>query len=228
MAAVQSVTGNSQTDIFAAMGLGKKESVAGLGEIDKAKDQFMTLLISQIRHQDPLNPMQNAEFTTQLAQINTVQGIEKLNTTLTSLLNNYEAGQAMQAAAMIGKNVLIGGKNMQLTERGGIAGMNLLDHAEKVSVTIKDGNGLVMRTLDLGAADPGISSFFWDGKTDAGEVAVPGKYSFSIDAQKGNDPVGSESLEAGTVVAVTRNTNGFMLDLGSLGDFSFEDIKQIL
>jgi flagellar basal-body rod modification protein FlgD len=228
MAAVQSSTTAAGADIFAALGLAKKETAAGKGGIGQAQDQFMTLLITQIRNQDPLSPMQNAEFTSQLAQINTVQGIEKLNATLSSLLNNYDSGQAMQAAAMIGQHVLVAGDKLELTSAGGIAGFELQGAAESVKVTIKDGNGLLMKTLELGAATAGPSSFYWDGKTESGEAAVSGNYSFAIEAVKGNDSVGNSALQVGTVNAVTRQGSGFKLDLGSLGDFSFDDVKQIL
>ena len=228
MASIQNTAANSSVDKFAALGLNKKETVAGKDGIGAAQDQFMTLLITQIRNQDPLNPMQNAEFTSQLAQINTVQGIEKLNTTLASLVSNYEGGQAMQAAAMIGKHVLVNGSQMELTSSGALAGFDLAGAAEKVKVTIKDGNGLIMKTLDLEASAAGPSSFFWDGKTESGEPAVAGRYSFSLEASKGIDSVGSTALQIGTVNAVTRSAAGFKLDLGNLGDFSFDDVKQIL
>jgi flagellar basal-body rod modification protein FlgD len=228
MAAVQSSTAGSGAEIFAALGLGKKETAAGKGGIGEAQNQFMTLLITQIRNQDPLSPMQNAEFTSQLAQINTVQGIEKLNATLASLLDNYDSGQAMQAAAMIGKNVLVDGNSMELTAAGSIGGFELQAAAEKVKVTVKDVNGLVMNTLDLGAATAGPSTFYWDGKTESGEAAVAGQYSFTVEAVKGNDPVGSSALQVGIVNAVTRQGSGFKLDLGLLGDYSFDDVKQIL
>jgi flagellar basal-body rod modification protein FlgD len=129
---------------------------------------------------------------------------------------------------MIGQHVLVAGNNLDLTSAGGIGGFELQGAAEKVKVTIKDGNGLLMKTLDLGAAPAGTTSFYWDGKTESGEAAVSGKYSFAVEAVKGNDAVGNSALQVGTVNAVTRQGSGFNLDLGSLGDFSFDDVKQIL
>lgn len=227
MATVQSAT-TGVTDPFAGLGLGKATNKETANSMDAAADRFLKLLVTQIRNQDPLNPMDNAQMTSQLAQINTVNGIEKLNSALNRLVDFYEGGQAMQAADMIGKHVLVGGSDLQLTNAGGVAGYDLAGAADQVKATISDGNGLVMRTLLLGAAEAGTGNFFWDGKTDAGEAAVNGKYSFQIEATRGTDPVGSTALTIGTVSAVTRNNNSFELDLGELGGYRFEDIKQIL
>lgn len=70
---------------------------------EEQQDRFLTLLVTQLKNQDPLNPMDNAEMTSQMAQMSTVSGIEKLNTTLNSLVDNIGTSQSMQAASMIGK-----------------------------------------------------------------------------------------------------------------------------
>ena len=229
MATVQSAT-TTPTDIFSSLGLGKKADAAGTaaGGMQDVQDRFLRLLVTQIKSQDPLNPMDNAQMTSQLAQINTVNGIEKLNAAISRLVDFYEGGQAMQAADMIGKHVLVAGKDLQLTNAGGIAGYNLTTPADEVKVTIKDANGLVMRTLSLGQAEAGTGNFFWDGRTDAGETAVNGNYRFELEATRAGNVVAGETLTVGTVNAVTRTSNGFELDLGELGGFKFDDIKQIL
>ena len=129
---------------------------------------------------------------------------------------------------MIGKHVLVEGKSLDLTSVGAIAGYELAAPADKLKVTIKDGNGLLMRTLELSELEAGTGNFFWDGNTDAGVPAVAGKYRFEIEATQGEDTVGSTALTVGTVNAVTRNMNGYELDLGELGGFRFEDVRQII
>ena len=86
---------------------GKKNSTAN--SIDKAQDRFMTLLVTQMKNQDPLNPMDNAQVTSQMAQLSTVTGIDKLNNTLESLIGSVQTGQSYQASSMIGHNVLVAG-----------------------------------------------------------------------------------------------------------------------
>ena len=227
MTTVQS-TGSS-SDVFSNLGLGKKTAA----EVDPdslkgAEDRFLKLLVTQIRNQDPLNPMEQAEMTSQLAQLNMASGIEKLNASIAALVGSYEESQTMQAASMIGKHVLVEGKTLALTSVGAMAGYELTGPADTLKVTIKDGNGLVMRTLELSDLEAGTGNFFWDGNTDAGVPAVAGKYSFEIEATRGKDTVGSEALAVGMVNAVTRSTNGYELDLGELGGFRFNDVRQII
>ena len=232
MATVQSSTSTKASEVFSNLGLTKSSSSSDKGKtgsvMDEAENRFMRLLVTQIKNQDPLNPMDNAQMTSQLAQINTVNGIEKLNASINKMVEYFQGGQAMEAAGMIGKHVLVPGSAMQLTAAGGIGGFELKAPADEVKVTIKDSNGLVMRTLQLGEAEAGTGNFFWDGKTDGGVAAVPGNYSFLIEATRGKDGVGSEALTVGTVNAVTKSSNGFELDLGEMGGFKFEEIKQIL
>ena len=78
-----------------------------------------------------MNPLDNAQVTSQLAQLNTVNGIEKLNTTLTQLLAGYNETQAMQAAGMIGKNVMVAGNKLPLASGAAYGGVQLDAAAEK-------------------------------------------------------------------------------------------------
>lgn len=227
MATIQS-TGSS-TDIFSNLGLGQKTASAlDPNSLKGAEDRFLKMLVTQIRNQDPLNPMEQAELTSQLAQLNMASGIEKLNASISALVGSYEESQTMQASAMIGKHVLVEGNSLDLTSAGGFAGYELTGAADQLKVTIKDGNGLVMRTLEINDAEAGTGNFFWDGKTDAGVAAVAGKYSFEVEATQGEDTVGSLPLTIGTVNAVTRSNTGYELDLGELGGFQFVDVRQII
>jgi flagellar basal-body rod modification protein FlgD len=194
----------------------------------EAEDRFLTLLTTQLKNQDPLNPMDNAQLTSQLAQISTVNGIEKLNATLQTLLSNMTDTQAMQAATMVNRGVLVPGASMALGESGGIGGFELATGVDDMTVTIKDANGLVMRILSLGAQDAGIHPFVWDGKTDAGAQAVLGNYSFSLAAKRGGEATTATALAYGLVQAVTRNNGTLTLDVGSLGAFGMTDVKQII
>jgi flagellar basal-body rod modification protein FlgD len=224
---VQSST--SAADTFANLGLNKKAGGASdPNSMNETQDRFLKLLVTQVKNQDPLNPMDQAEMTSQIAQINTVNGIEKLNATLSSLVGSYQSAESMQAAAMIGKHVLVGGNGLDLTSAGGIGGYELSTGADKLKVTIKDSNGLVVRTLEDSDLEAGPGNFFWDGKNDAGAAAVAGRYRFEIEATQGDKTVGSEPLTIGTVSAVSRSATGFELDLGALGAVTFDEIRQIL
>lgn len=192
-----------------------------------AQDRFLKLLTTQLKNQDPLNPMDNAQMTSQLAQISTVDGIEKLNATLQKLLSSSVDGEAMQAAALVGHQVMVAGNGLQLGDTGAIGGLVLTSGADQVVVSIKDQNGLAMRTLTLGNLDAGTHNFAWDGKTDAGVQAVNGSYGVSVAAHRGTEKITAETLELASVSNINRSTQGVTLDLGRLGLVRFSDVKQI-
>jgi flagellar basal-body rod modification protein FlgD len=196
-------------------------------KITEAQDRFLKLLTTQLQNQDPLNPMDNAELTSQLAQISTVEGIEKLNTTLEKMMASTTEGEVMQAAGMVGKSVMVAGSQMALTDAGAVSGVQLDGFADKVQVTIKDSNGLALRTLGLGKLQAGLHNFTWDGKTDAGVQAVNGTYSVTIAASAGNEKVKATALELARVESVTRNATGTAIEVGRFGQLSMNDIKQI-
>jgi flagellar basal-body rod modification protein FlgD len=192
-----------------------------------AQDRFLKLLTTQLKNQDPLNPMDNAQMTSQLAQISTVDGIEKLNATLQKMLASSASAEAMQAAALVGHQVMVAGSGLQLGDTGAAGGIDLGASADQVTVTIKDVNGIVMNALNLGALDAGVHDFGWDGKTAAGVKAVNGAYSISVSATRGGDKVAATALQLASVQNINQSSQGVSLNLGALGLVMMSDIKQI-
>jgi flagellar basal-body rod modification protein FlgD len=188
----------------------------------------MTLLTTQLKNQDPLNPMDNAQMTSQLAQISTVDGISKLNTTLSKLIDSQSQTQTLQSASLVGHGVLVAGSNLTLQNGSGIGGFELTGAADNVSVQIKDANGIVVRTLSDSGMAAGVYPFTWDGKTDSGAQAVDGQYSISVTATQGANKVTVNNLQYGTVNSVAGTGTGISANLGTLGQFGMSDIKQIL
>lgn len=221
MTTVQSTSSSSSTSATSATAKSSSSSA-------DIQDRFLNLLVAQISNQDPLNPMDNAQLTSQLAQISTVTGIEGVNSTLSSLVNSLGEAQAMQSADMIGKSVLVPGKNMTLSKSAGYAGVKLSGDADQVTVTIKDAKGKVVQTETLGAQKAGNVSFAWDGKASDGTTAADGDYTFTVSAVRGETTVTAEALQYGTVSAVTRTSDGFALDLGALGMVKFSDVQQVI
>ena len=194
---------------------------------EEAQERFLKLLTTQLQNQDPLNPMDNAQMTSQFAQISTVEGIEKLNQTLQKVMNSTIDAEAMQAASMVGHEVMVSGNGLELTEAGAVSGLELPEAADLVKVTISDSSGSPVRTLTLADLGPGMHNFTWDGMSDAGAKAVAGNYRLSFEATRGEDRVSATGLELASVVSVTRGTTGTSIDLGRLGRHSMSDIKQI-
>jgi len=118
---------------------GSKDTVA------ESKDTFLKLLTTQLQNQDPLNPMDNAQMTSQLAQISTVDGITKLNATLQSMFSSVADSQTLQAAALVNRVVLVPGKGLMLHEKKSAGGVELEGPADRVTVNIADANGLPVR-----------------------------------------------------------------------------------
>ncbi len=223
-ATVQSAANPSQA-IYSALNTSRDS--AATKDVDP-QDRFLKLLVTQLRNQDPLNPMDNAQMTSQLAQISTVDGIDKLNQTLQKLIDGSNDNQALQAAALVGHGVLVPGSGFVLSDGMAIGGVDLGGAADSVTVTIKDSAGLVVKTVDLGAHDAGSISFSWDGTTDSGAKAANGAYSISVSARQGGQDVAAKALELGVVSSVARTSQGVSLNLGALGMFKMSDVIQIL
>ncbi len=200
------------------------------------RENFMTLLITQLKNQDPLKPMENAELTSQLAQINMVSGIEELNTTLKGINGQIEAGQTLQAAALIGKGVLVPGNTILVgqNEAGeSVAtpfGLELESPADSVKVSITGKDGSVIRQFDLGELKAGVDSFTWDGKLADGTTwAEKGAYTVSVEASNDGKPVEVKTLNYALVGGISIGAGGPLLDLGpTFGRVGLQEVRQIL
>ncbi len=222
---MSTVNSASSADVIASL---QKTAAASTSKTTDAQGRFLKLLTEQLKNQDPLSPMDNAQMTSQLAQISTVDGIEKLNTTLTALLDGSQSSDAVQAAALVGKGVMVEGKALTLSGGKAYGGIELASAADKVTVTIKDANGLEVRKLELGDAEAGISNFAWDGLTASGAQAVDGKYTMSVSATRGDTDLKPTALQLSTVNSVMRTSSGSVsLDVGG-SIVKLTDIKQIL
>lgn len=196
------------------------------------QSRFLTLLTTQLKNQDPLNPMDNAQMTSQLAQISTVDGIERLNSTLTTMLNSTNTQQTLQAAALVGHGALVSGKSLPLAEgdTGVIGGFDLASAADIVKIQINDSNGNTVRTITLEGQDAGVQNFVWDGKDSDGNAAAAGNYTFAVTATQGNNDVTVNPLQFGYISGVVRNgtTGDIGIDIGTYGRFTLDDVKQII
>lgn len=205
---------------------------------DELRESFMTLLITQLQNQDPLKPMENSEMTSQLAQINTVSGIEELNSTLEGITSQMDANQALQASGLIGKGVMVSGKDVLVEQDDdGNAyttpfGIELAEPAANVKATIVGEGGQVIRVLDLGALDSGVQSFQWDGLNEQKESVASGRYSVQLEVTDAEgEKIESTALQYAVVNSVTPNdsSGNVRLDLGAIyGQISLNDVKQIL
>ncbi|MES2423176.1 MAG: flagellar hook assembly protein FlgD [Pseudomonadota bacterium] len=207
------------------------KSVGTIGGTTAAEqqDRFMKLLVAQMKNQDPLNPMDNAQMTSQIAQINTVSGIEKLNTTVESLLASFNNVQAQSATQLPGRSVMVAGTGLSLVKGAATGGVELGSAAEAVDIEIVDANGVAINSLSLGKSEAGVRSFVWDGKTATGQTAPDGVYRIRVSASSADGkPVIATPLSAAKVLAVSNGSAGLQVDLGTAGVFAYSDIKSFL
>jgi flagellar basal-body rod modification protein FlgD len=143
------------------------------------------------------------------------------------MANSFNVGQSLQAASMIGKDVLVPGSTFQLAGGSGVFGVDLPQPADQVKVTINDAAGRVVQVMDLDGQPAGPLTVKWDGKTSDGTQAADGAYSISVEAVRGDQKIEAQVLSLGTVQGVSQNDQGVRLNVGTLGTVGLADIKQI-
>lgn len=207
----------------------RSSTSSGTGSVSADQDKFMTLLITQLKNQDPLNPLDNAQVTSQLAQLQTVTGINKLNDTIESLKADYASSASLQATNLINHGVLAAGKSMQLAGGKGLFGVELKNAVDTLQIDIKNAAGKVVHSLSLQAVDAGTLPLTWDGKLDDGTTAPDGMYTVDVSGTLGGKAdTGVSALTFGTVASVSTGAGGVKLNVPAIGQLSMDDIKQVL
>lgn len=215
-----------QTD-SQSVSLGTTTGITTKKQAEDPQDRFLKLLVTQMKNQDPLKPLDNAEVTSQLAQISTVTGIDKLNSTLQQLVSSTDDSRSVEALGMIGHSAFVPGKSISLEGEGAIAGIELEQSVDQAIVTIFDSSGIAIHTKELGVQPAGVSTIGWDGMTNSGTKAADGDYTFAVTAKQGDKEVKVDTLSFGTVNSVSHGELGTHLDMGKLGLVSLSDIKQV-
>ena len=231
MSSVSADSATRAADLFSQMGIDAASRKGGKsGETNDAasmKNTFFTMLTAQMQNQDPLDPEKNKDITSQLAQLSSVDALERLNKMLERLLASAETTQGLQAASLVGRGVLAPGNDMSLSGGRGGFGLELKSPVDKAVVTISDANNIVIRTLDLGALDSGVRAFAWDGKNDAGAEVADGKYKVSVKGERDGKAVGVEMLTAVKVDGLLRTAGGVLLEAGG-ARYRLDEVKGVV
>jgi flagellar basal-body rod modification protein FlgD len=188
-------------------------------------DRFLKLLVAQMKNQDPLSPMDNAQVTSQMAQINTVTGIDKLNTTVQGLSAQFMQMQAVQGAALVGHDVIVAGNRLDVDATTGIGqgGFEITTPADAVKVEILSPSGAVVQTLNLGAEGAGMHSFDWP----AGTATNASGLTFRVSATRGGVTTAASPLMRDRVDAVNTAGNTFNLELQYSGTVAYSAVKAL-
>jgi flagellar basal-body rod modification protein FlgD len=168
-------------------------------------DQFLNMFIAQLKNQDPLNPMDSAQFTAQLAQYSSVEQLYGVNSTLTNIENTLSSqNQQRDDLGYIGKTVKADDNTMTVNNGTVQTGSYSLDGSGNVTIDVYDSQGQKVRTLYQGAEDKGEHAVNWDGRDDAGNMVGDGTYTFEITAQDGIGlTVPSNTYISGEVTGIT-------------------------
>jgi flagellar basal-body rod modification protein FlgD len=216
MSTASAVAGNA--NLFASLS-GNTASTPTANEAGSA-DRFLKLLVTQLQNQDPMNPMDNAQITSQMAQINTVNGIEKLNVTVDGLNAQFAQLQALSGVSLVGRDITVKGNQLPVSGGQASGSFELSGTAGAVKVEVLNGAGRVVGTVDMGAQDAGRHAFTWS----AGSVP-DGNYSFRVVAAQGTTVVPATPLMRDRVEAVRTVGNTLTLETASGGLVPWRDVQ---
>lgn len=221
---VPRTTINSNTDYTALNQKTNKSTSAA----DQQQDRFLKLLVKQLQSQDPMNPMDNAATTSQMAQISSVTGIEKLNTTMQTMLASFSAAQSFQAAALIGKEVLTVGNSMKFDGTKPVdTRVDLPAGVSDIKVAIMDKNGTVIDNITLPQQPAGAAAVVWDGKMNNGEKAPAGDYLIAATGVQNGKEIALNTLTWQTASSVELAKTGVKVMLADQSSVDFSAVRQI-
>jgi len=224
---ISSATAAPSTTSTAATSSAQAALAAASDSASQLNTQFLTLLVSQLNNQDPLQPLDNAEMTSQMAQMSTVSGIQQLNTTLSSLVSQTGSSQTLQAASLIGQGVLVAGNTE--TVSGGTAtpfGIQLSGATDTTTVTITDSSGNTVTTMNLGAQSAGSQTLSWNGQNSNGQQVSDGTYQISVAGSLAGQTVAANALNYATVSSVAQGTTGVNLNLNNGSTSALSNVQQ--
>ncbi|MHB0816682.1 flagellar hook assembly protein FlgD [Stutzerimonas stutzeri] len=204
---------------------GKDREVKGN---DLGKNEFLELLVAQLNNQNPLEPQENGEFIGQLAQFSTVEGVEKLNSSMETILSGYQSSQALQASSLVGRKVIVPTEKAVVdTSETFKASLVLPTSSSNVYVNVYDDAGSVVNRINMGPQEAGNVSFMWDGKDASGNIVPPGTYKFEAQATYGGETKGLYTLLPANVDSVTLGGNELLLNLAGLGSVPLSHVQVI-
>ena len=181
-------------------------------------DDFLRLLVTQLENQDPLDPMDSEQFTSQLTQFNSLDQLIEMNRKLETVAASQTALANLQTTMLIGREVTAEGNQLYLDSDGASPiYYNLQTSATRVVVNITDLDGSLVRTLELGAQDAGEQTLSWDGKDNAGLSVPAGVYDFEVNPfDVAGEKVGVVTRIQGIVTGVSLVGGDPMLSVGDL------------
>lgn len=219
---------NSDYDLYTSLGLATQSQP----EQDNGLkiDDFMKLMVTELTHQDPFKPMDNSEMATQMSQFAAVSGIDKLNSSFSSLADSMRSDKALQAASLVGHDVLVSSQQAPLSTGKSVSGViDLALSTTSLTLRVSDASGALVRELNLGSHEAGQTAFSWDGYDDAGNYMPAGLYQVNALATVDGVELAPPVFVSAQVNSVSIGAPGqeLGLNLDGLGSISLSDVVEI-
>ncbi|MGK4341713.1 flagellar hook assembly protein FlgD [Ectopseudomonas oleovorans] len=195
---------------------------------DLGKNEFLNLLVAQLNNQNPLEPQGNGEFIAQLAQFSSLEGIQQLNSSVSSMMSSFQSSQALQASSLVGRKVIVPSEKAVVDTSESFKASTVLPvSSSNVYVNVYNNAGALVTRLNLGEQAAGSVSFIWDGKDASGNLMPPGTYKFEAQATYGSETKGLYTMLPANVDSVTLGRNELMLNLAGLGSVPLSQVQVI-
>ncbi len=216
-------------NVLESLGLSKPKQA--LKQQKLGQDDFIKLMTTQMNHQDPMKPMENGDFLSDMAQFSTVSGLKEIKDAFNNLATSLKSSQALQASSMVGRKVLVPGSISTFSEGTPMKGaVELNTNVSDLKVSIMDDKGALVKEINLGNKAAGVAHFSWDGMLSADKKAMSGNYSIRAIGMVDGKAESLNTLISDTVQSVSLGTGGqgVSLTLANAGSAGLADVKEIL
>jgi len=215
-------------DVYASLGLAAPKATQDKKDAALGQADFLRLMTEQLKHQDPLKPMENSAFLGQLAQFSTVQGIQDLNTQVQDFAVALGNDQVLRGAALVGHTVLVPSGKVALGGEGGASGAVAAPNAGNVLFEITDANGQKVHEFTVAAERAGEVAFAWDGTDAAGNRLPAGAYGIkATHLDTSGQATQLDTYVHGRVESVTVGADGLHLNLPGLGTAPLDYVLRV-
>jgi len=195
------------------------------------QDDFLELMLAQMKNQDPMSPMKGEEFLGQLAQFATVSGVQSMGSAVTELAQSLQSSRALQASGLVGRSVYVAADQAYLSGSGAVTGRVAAPaNGADLIVDVTDASGALVQRLKPQVSLNGYAEFQWSGTTHDGGTAPPGTYGFSVNAMSGGQVTSIEPQMLARVESVTlgQSGGGMQLNLAGMRSKALDDVIEVL
>lgn len=209
---------------------GSSNQVDNVAQAKLRQQDFLRLMVAQVQNQDPLQPQENGDFLSQLAQFSTNDGINSMQASIEQLATSLQSNQALQASALVGRKVLVNSDTVTLGSDGDAnAAINMVPGLANLQASIYSASGELIKTIPLGQPTEGLYQFSWDGTNQNNERVAAGGYKVQVSGTYNNQQVSVDTMVSANVdsVALGQNGDGLRLNVAGVGSVTLDQVKQI-